>query len=1227
MTVTQKMFDPQKMSTLLLSNILKKLNASEREMRTLADNISAILIRFDRECRFLYVNKRFKLLMRMGFSDLRGKKPTDILGLPDTEFFEQTIRRIIETGVAESFEHEATLPDGRIRTGVVNVTPEHDAQGRVLYVQLLIRDITEQKRLETALKTRELEFRSLAENTPDNIARWDTQGRYLYINPVHERTLGKSRSEVIGTFIPNAHEAVKAAIAQVAATGEKIMISQTVPTKDGNVEYHEVSLVAERDISGNIVSVLGIGRDITEQKKLELALKEKQERLETIIENTPECIKIIDAEGHLVYMNPAGLEMIEATLEQVRGKEVLGVVVEEYRDSFLQMHRRVIDGEKVHLIFETIGLRGKHCWLETTSVPMQMDGKSVLLGVTRDITEKRASEKMLHLLINAIDAASESFFLIQTERPDFYYVNDTAAKTLGYTKEELTNGMGVLDIDPDFNDMSIWIEHVETLEKSSSVTFETRHRSKEGRIYPVEIRSTFFIYNNERLILSITRDISQEKETEKALFTREHEFRNLSENSPNIIIRYDRNYRKTYVNQAFAYQTGISIEQAIHSQSESEWDNHLCLLTMSVQEYQERIQQVIESGEADYFTMAWYRLSDGEYVAHEFYLAVEQDMDGNSIGVLAIGHDITERQKNEALLMHKESRLKEAQKIAKVGSWELEYPSQKLIWSDEIYSIFEIEQKDQPPRYSDFLNALHPQDRALVNTHYSESLKSKLPYDTVHRLLLSDGRIKYVHEKGITHYDSNGNPIRSIGTVQDITNQKTIEKRIEHMAHHDALTGLPNRILAKDRTDQAIAHAKRHNTTIALLFIDLDEFKTINDSLGHSAGDTTLQIIASRLKKCIRESDIISRQGGDEFLIILTDIEVVNNIITITEKLLQEFEKPFLINNQPFSTSASIGIATYPANGDNFELLLKNADTAMYKAKESGKNTYCFYTEQMNHNLIGQLKIQHDLKNGLANGEFILFYQPQIDLASNHITGVEALIRWNHPLLGMMPPMSFIPIAESSGLIVPIGEWVIYEACRQAAAWHTMGIEITVAVNISAVQFKRGNLESLVKNALKTSGLHPYFLELELTESILINDVENILKTVQALKALGIQLSIDDFGTGYSSLSYLKRFAVDKLKIDQSFVRDILSDQEDAAIVKTIIQMAKCLNLKTIAEGVENELVLRVIDSYGCDEVQGYHFAKPMKTAEFESYYYQFNTTTPHEKELLCLENKNGFCR
>ena len=406
-----------------------------------------------------------------------------------------------------------------------------------------------------------------------------------------------------------------------------------------------------------------------------------------------------------------------------------------------------------------------------------------------------------------------------------------------------------------------------------------------------------------------------------------------------------------------------------------------------------------------------------------------------------------------------------------------------------------------------------------------------------------------------------------------------------------------------DRFEQAIAFAGRAKSKVALIFLDLDNFKTINDSLGHSVGDALLKAIASRLRECVRDTDTISRQGGDEFLIVLPELPDAEAIAPLMVKLMERLQQPFDAEGHELTTSVSIGIAIYPDDGENFDTLLKKADMAMYRAKDAGRNTYRFFDEQMNTEAVEQLAMRNGLRKALEQGEFLLHYQPQIDLDSGRVIGAEALVRWQHPELGMVPPGRFIPIAEESGLIVPLGEWVLHEACLQTMRWQKSGLtDLVVAVNLSAVQFKRGDVEQTVVNALEASGLDPALLELELTESILIRNTETILDTVKRLKLLGVKLSIDDFGTGYSSLSYLKRFAVDKLKIDQSFIRDLATDPDDAAIVRAIIQMARSLGLKTIAEGVEEEGILDRLRVFRCDEAQGYHFAKPMPADEFARY-------------------------
>ncbi len=434
-----------------------------------------------------------------------------------------------------------------------------------------------------------------------------------------------------------------------------------------------------------------------------------------------------------------------------------------------------------------------------------------------------------------------------------------------------------------------------------------------------------------------------------------------------------------------------------------------------------------------------------------------------------------------------------------------------------------------------------------------------------------------------------------VAYAQDITERKQNAARIEFLAHHDPLTHLPNRVLFRDRFERALAWCERGDTKLALLYLDLDHFKNINDTLGHPVGDQMLQQVAQRVTDTLCDTDTISRQGGDEFLIALAGVQDVEAIGRTAEKILRSLEKPFEIEGHALAATVSIGIALWPEDGLDFDSLLQRADTAMYRAKESGRNACCFYTGEMNAQALDNLKMRSALHWALDQNEFVLHYQPQVDLASGAVVGVEALLRWQRSDGELVPPGRFIPAAEESGQIVSIGDWVLREACAQAMRWQNAGLpELTMAVNLSAVQFRRGDLQASVTRALQESGLEPGRLELELTESLLLRDTVATLETVHRFKALGVCLSIDDFGTGYSSLAYLRRFAVDKLKIDQSFVRDIVDDPEDAAIVRAIISMARALKLRVVAEGVENEEVARVLGLYHCHEAQGYHFARPM---------------------------------
>jgi diguanylate cyclase (GGDEF)-like protein/PAS domain S-box-containing protein len=449
-------------------------------------------------------------------------------------------------------------------------------------------------------------------------------------------------------------------------------------------------------------------------------------------------------------------------------------------------------------------------------------------------------------------------------------------------------------------------------------------------------------------------------------------------------------------------------------------------------------------------------------------------------------------------------------------------------------------------------------------------------------------------------HDGQGHLTHYVGIFSDLSEHKARIDQIEFLAHHDPLTALPNRLLLQDRLDRALSQAERSQSSVALLFLDLDRFKLVNDSLGHALGDQLLQHVALRLHQKLRDTDTLSRQGSDEFMIVLPDTGV-EGAGHVARNLLECLDRqPMQIADHSLSVTASIGISLYPDHGQDRDSLLKQAGAALRYAQSSGGNSCRFFTASMTVNTLERLQLETDLRHALERHQLLLHYQPQIDLGIDRIVGAEALLRWQHPERGLVSPGQFIPIAEDSGLIVPIGEWVMRETCRQAYAWQQAGLPaITVAVNLSALQFQRADLLDTVSQALTGSGLAPKWLELELTESILIQDTDNALRTVRQLRAMGLRLSIDDFGTGYSSLSYLQKLAVHTLKIDQSFVRGLASDADSAAIVRAVVQLAHSLKLNTIAEGVETDFQLAFLRNQGCDQVQGYYFSRPLPAIEF----------------------------
>ncbi|HSC81465.1 MAG TPA: EAL domain-containing protein [Chitinolyticbacter sp.] len=580
----------------------------------------------------------------------------------------------------------------------------------------------------------------------------------------------------------------------------------------------------------------------------------------------------------------------------------------------------------------------------------------------------------------------------------------------------------------------------------------------------------------------------------------------------------------------------------------------------------------------------------------------------------AVVRDISERRIAEEAVVKSEQQLRLALEASNTGLFDMPLESRRTaVTSPEYDRLLGYEPGELLETFEKWKSQLHPSDRdrviAAVRDYYTGAANQLV---IEYRRRLKNGEYHWFQSRGrFIEVDARNRPTRLIGTVTDITERRQAQDRITELANFDTVTGLANRNLLRDELRLAVAAAERFRRRLAVLFLDLDRFKTINDSLGHAAGDQVLTQVAERLRQIIGKSDILARQGGDEFVVVLTEIKDALTASRVAEQILESFAEPFELEAGGFASSTSIGIAVYPEDGLDTDTLIRNADVAMYQAKANGRSNFQFFTNDLNVRASERLVLETNMRQALANEEFELHYQPQVSLTDGSVIGAEALIRWRHPEHGLIPPGKFIPVAEESRMIVPIGNWVLREACRQAIEWQQHGLpQLTIAVNLSPLQLHQANLLEIVADALAESGLEAQYLELEVTESVVMQEVEHVMTMLHGLKRMGVKLSIDDFGTGYSSLSYLKRFAFDKLKIDQSFVRDISTDPNDAAIVLAVIGLGKTLGMSVLAEGVETADQLSFLLHAQTDAIQGFYFSRPLPSLHFEALLKQSPTMT-----------------
>jgi diguanylate cyclase (GGDEF)-like protein/PAS domain S-box-containing protein len=588
---------------------------------------------------------------------------------------------------------------------------------------------------------------------------------------------------------------------------------------------------------------------------------------------------------------------------------------------------------------------------------------------------------------------------------------------------------------------------------------------------------------------------------------------------------------------------------------------------------------------------------DGSTVVGEGSVQLAHNADGEAVGFRGILRDVTEHRKMEQALRDSEARFRALTNLSSDWYWEQDAAFR--------YTRMEGRHQNADSIQASFLGKCPWETELAIEVGgwhaHQEMLIARMPFrDVVMHRMLPGQRPYYISVSGEPVFDRDGNCTGYRGVSREITDQKIAEERIQHLATHDGLTGLPNRLMFSHLLTAAIPIAHRQQRGLGVLFIDLDRFKFINDSLGHEAGDTLLKETAHRFKKILRAGDVVARLGGDEFVVLLQDMTAPTQAATVARKIISAAIKPMMLMGRECRVTASVGIALYPQNGTDEQTLMKNADIAMYFAKEEGKNNFQFYSTDIRAHSLERLTLESNLRHAMENDEFTLHYQAKVDLANRAITGVEALLRWDNPELGSVSPARFIQAAEETGLIVPIGKWVLKTACAQNMAWQRMGLPpVHMAVNLSVRQFADSQLLDDIADILRETGMPPHLLELEITEGMVIHNPAHALELLTAIKRMGVRLAIDDFGTGYSSLGQLKNFPIDTLKVDRSFIRDVATNAEDRAITKAIIAMGKTLNLTVVAEGVETMEQETFLHEHACTEMQGYYFSRPIPAAEF----------------------------
>lgn len=941
--------------------------------------------------------------------------------------------------------------------------------------------------------------------------------------------------------------------------------------------------------------------------------------LRHVIDASTAMIFVKDREGRFLLANKALAGVYDLTVAEVEGRlnAELHSNAEE-TEAFLRDDREVMDSGRSKLIVaEPVTYSdGSVHWYSTVKTPLLLDDMHCdhVLGIATNIDELiKIEQELLRLqssLERRVEARTQELNAKESQLREALALNQSilmssTAGILAYRGDgqcvlanpaaaALVGGSQAQLLAQNFHRIGSWRQSglydaaCRALQTDTPIVLEVRFVSTFGSALWITAQFARFTIQGEPHLMLVIHDVTATRQATQALAERELAFRNLADNVPDNVVRYDLEGRAIFVNRKLESTLGRPADQLVGKTLEEWGDREV------IERYGELLATVIGVGASGAAATFEQQVPgpDGDVRYHLIRIVPEPGPDGRPQSVLAVGRDITDEKIAEEKLRLAASVFHNTAEGVLITDAEGTILSVNPAFC-AITGYSEGEAVGRTPRIlrsdhqgPEFYLAMW---NALLNEgHWEGEIWNRRRNGEAYLEWLTINRID----------DQSGKPVRYVSVFHDITEMRNKDEHIRHLAFHDALTGLPNRSLMQDRLQHAMNRCSREQRRLSVTFIDLDRFKSINDSLGHDVGDLLLQVVAERLRGRLRSMDTVARLGGDEFVVLVEDLQAVGDSACLAQDLIAEIARPIILREHRIEIGASMGMAFFPEDGDDPLELMKRADMAMYAAKAAGRNTYRFFQQEMLDLTSARLSLEIELRHAIANGELALHYQPKVDLASGRDCGVEALLRWNHPQRGLVPPGDFIPLAEESGLIVDIGDWVLSAACQQMAAWRAAGRSINVAVNISMRQLGEGDLVERIAKLTERHGLKPADLSLELTESVVMADPESIAGLFARLREAGVTVAVDDFGTGYSSLAYLRRLPIDVLKIDRSFVMDADHDEEDAQIVKTIVALGQALKLTVVAEGIESPGQAELLRAMGCDQAQGYLFSRPVPAEE-----------------------------